>query len=123
MHVQRGGVGSLAVGVCAWWTIPHAWRVPRRMTYLARNLPHPVTAPAEPLMSVYICMRSLHGKFCFSAYIVHSGKLVLNSVPQVDRHHQYDLQCRSAAVFTPMSTLLVIFIENIATLLYKTSHL
>ncbi len=92
-------------------------------TYLAKDLPHPVTAPAEPLMSVYICMRSLHGKFCFSAYIVHSGKLVLNSVPQVDRHHQYDLQCRSAAVFTPMSTLLVIFIENIATLLYKTSHL
>ena len=36
-------------------------------TYLARDLPHPVTAPAEPLLSVHICiricMRSLRGEF------------------------------------------------------------
>ena len=39
-------------------------------TYLARDLPHPVTAPAEPLLGVNICMRSLRGKFCFSVCIV-----------------------------------------------------
>ena len=39
-------------------------------TYFARDLPRPVTAPAEPLMSVHVCMRSLRDKFCFSVYIV-----------------------------------------------------
>ena len=34
-------------------------------TYSARDLPHPVTAPTEPLLGVYICMRSLGGKFCW----------------------------------------------------------
>ena len=38
-----------------------------RATYLARNLPHPVTVPAEPLMRVY--MRSSCGNICyFSVY-------------------------------------------------------
>ena len=54
--------------VSARLVMPHF--APNITTYLARNLPHPVTAPAEPLLSVYLCMRSLRGKFCFSVYIV-----------------------------------------------------
>ena len=43
--------------------------VPRGTTYLAGNLTHPATVPAEPLMSVY--MRSSCGNICYcSVYTV-----------------------------------------------------
>ena len=43
--------------------------VPRGTTYLARNLPHPATVRAEPLMTVYL--RSSCGNICyFSVYTV-----------------------------------------------------
>ena len=45
--------------------------VPRGTTYLARNLPHPATVPAEPLMSVYNYVSGHNVISCyFSVYTV-----------------------------------------------------
>ena len=67
MHTERGVAVRVNALACVAALLKSA---PNIATYLARYLPHPVTASAEPLMSVYICMRSLRGKFCFSVYIV-----------------------------------------------------
>ena len=57
--------------VSAWLVMQHFLKSTSNITtYLARDLPHPVIAPAEPLLSVNICMRSLRGKFCCSVCIV-----------------------------------------------------
>ena len=86
MHTEREESLRGSVPACYAALLKRALNI---TTYLARELPHLVTS--DPLLSVYICMSSLCGSFAAVCILYRIGKLFLNSVPQVDRHHQYTI--------------------------------